>query len=966
MKLGKQILSVILALCMVFALCGVVSFAESDTKLRFNSDGKFKIVVFADCQDGADPNSKMVEMIEDALDSEQPDLVAFTGDNVVVTLSSQFKSGAQKIIQPLIDRDIPYFYTFGNHDDQFGMDKEDMHDIYMTLGNCLTYDADPSTDGFGNCNLPIYSSTGDDIAFNLWVIDSLTYEVGVTEYDHVHQNQLDWYKRTSIALEEQAGHKVNSIMFQHIAMPEIYNLLVEDSNGSKSYMGKKYRQELNANATGYLGEFPCPPKTNGGQFDALLERGDVLGVVSGHDHSNGFHGTYKGIGFLQMPGMSFKSYGDDNCRGYGVIEIDENNTSTYSTHTVSYIDYWNGAAAVSSWERSGFYGTSADGSYVSELKFASGTTASSVKSEITGAGFTLIDKDLNDGAGGRFVYMGYKTTNDINKAIRDIRFYIAGDDESRSPVTSIVNGTSCTYTRVSDVDLNKGVSGRYIYAYASYDANAGLPVTSISFSNTESEASCGVLSNPNKPADLNRGAGGDYIYCNLTRITSLDVDTLFEKTEFASDLLANNVFYTNSEKTLRSALENAQIVIADLNDDGYTSRSQSEIDYIISEIDRGVSLLTFEVKFLNYDGTVIETKYVTYGSAAETEIIPSKPSDDRFNYIFKGWDADVSAVYSSMTVTAVFEADHFHTSAAPATCTADEVCIYCGEVISKATGHGDTEFRNVLAVTCDKDGYTGDMCCTLCGDIITAGEAVPATGHTLSDWVYYTMPTLTTAGKERATCSVCKKSIYRDTDKATSATVENEFIFGFMSNLTPKDIDSYFNQMYLSITKTPFNGKVMGTNSKITVLQKNVSTVYTVVIFGDVNGDGWYDGQDSVLVSCLANGMLTQADVTEAEFIAADCNHDGVIDELDVELLNEAGSLLAGVDQTKTNAELQTSCAYCEYIELIDQAPELEIEELPTDEPVEDEVEVSFFEIIINYIKSFIELILSYIPSYIK
>ncbi len=969
MKLLKKLLSVLMILSMLVAMFGIggvnVS-AAGETKLRFNSDGKFKIVVFADCQDGASPNSKMVELIEDALDSEQPDLVAFTGDNVVVTLESQFKTGAKKIIQPLIDRGIPYFYTFGNHDDQFGMKKEDMHDIYMTLGNCLTYDADPSTDGFGNCNLPIYSSTGDDIAFNLWVIDSLTYEVGVTEYDHVHENQLEWYKRTSIALEEQAGHKVNSIMFQHIAMPEIYNLLVEDSSGSKSYMGKKYRQELNSNATGYLGEFPCPPKTNGGQFDALLERGDVLGVVSGHDHSNGFHGTYKGIGFLQMPGMSFKSYGDDNCRGYGVIEIDENDTSTYSTHTVSYINYWNGAAAVNTWDSSGFYGAPLDGKYISELKFAAGTTASNVKKEITNAGFTLIDKDLNEEAGGRFIYMGYKTTNDMSKSIRDIRFYIAGADEARSSVTSVVNGVNCSFTKVSDVDLNKGVSGRYIYAYASYDANAGLPITEITLTDTSSERSCRVLSNPNKPADLNSGAGGEYIFCDVERITALDVEPLFEKVELACQILGNNVFYSNSDKTLRTAISNAQAVIDDLNNDGITDKSQHEIDLLVSEIEQGISLLTFEVKFVNYDGTLIETAYVTYGAEAVCHSTPVKPSDAEHNYTFVGWDKDIDAVYSSMTVTACYLADHYHSSSGPATCTEDEVCQFCGLVLSEATGHGDTELRNVKAATCDKDGYTGDYCCTVCADVITSGENIPATGHVWGDWVYYVMPTMTKTGSERSTCSVCKTSIYRDCE-ASSATVEDEFIYGFTSNLAPENVGDYFNQTYLSVTQTPYNGKVMGTNSTISVTQRNVTTVYTVVVFGDVNGDGWYDGQDSVLVSCLANGMLTKADVTEAEYIASDCNHDGVIDENDVALLNEAGSLLAGVDQTKTNEELQTSSVYNEYIRMIDQSPELEIEDVQEEAPADgSETQDSIFEIILNYIKSFIELILSFIPSYLK
>ncbi len=157
----------------------------------------------------------------------------------------------------------------------------------------------------------------------------------------------------------------------------------------------------------------------------------------------------------------------------------------------------------------------------------------------------------------------------------------------------------------------------------------------------------------------------------------------------------------------------------------------------------------------------------------------------------------------------------------------------------------------------------------------------------------------------------------------------------------------------------------------------------TAVIFGDVNGDGWYDGQDAIIVDCLANGMLTKDDVSEAVYMAADCNHDGVIDQLDVDLLNEAGTLLANVDQSKpAEVLLETSSEYVEYLSLIDQSfeieteeetediPEADAEETPeTDNDVDSEditpeqdTKVDVFEMIMNFIKSIIEMILSRIP----
>ena len=119
-----------------------------------------------------------------------------------------------------------------------------------------------------------------------------------------------------------------------------------------------------------------------------------------------------------------------------------------------------------------------------------------------------------------------------------------------------------------------------------------------------------------------------------------------------------------------------------------------------------------------------------------------------------------------------------------------------------------------------------------------------------------------------------------------------------------------------------FDNQIIGTGTKLKVFDKETGDKdceYTIIIFGDVNGDGWYDGEDAVIVSCLANGMLTKDDVGEAAYMAADCNHDGVIDPMDVALLHQAGLLFANIDQTKSETELATDSNYIEYSELIDQ-----------------------------------------------
>ena len=159
-----------------------------------------------------------------------------------------------------------------------------------------------------------------------------------------------------------------------------------------------------------------------------------------------------------------------------------------------------------------------------------------------------------------------------------------------------------------------------------------------------------------------------------------------------------------------------------------------------------------------------------------------------------------------------------------------------------------------------------------------------------------------------------------------------------LTNLNTANIENAFTNSNLTVEA---NNR-MGTGTKL-VLKDSKGEIYDtskIVIFGDVNGDGWYDGQDATIVNCIANGLLLKSDISKAEYLAADCNHDGVIDQLDVELLQQAGALLAEVDQSKSEEELlTTSSAYVEYLNLIDQTVETETPEVVEDEPIAPEIE---------------------------
>ena len=199
------------------------------------------------------------------------------------------------------------------------------------------------------------------------------------------------------------------------------------------------------------------------------------------------------------------------------------------------------------------------------------------------------------------------------------------------------------------------------------------------------------------------------------------------------------------------------------------------------------------------------------------------------------------------------------------------------------------------------------------------------------------------------------------TAEITTVDHDKKMIYGLSTGLT--NITGFADKVSENLT-LEYSSDRIGTGTTVNILRDDkVVDSYITVIFGDVNGDGWYDGMDSMIVSCIANGMLSESDVSEAEYMAADCNHDGVIDQLDVNILNQAGVLLADVDQSKSEEELlETSSAYVEYLNLIDQTietaedgtAETVVEETPTEkEPVSSNwfrMIVSFLKMLLNFV----------------
>lgn len=258
MKKGILIFAILVLPCVLYG-----------QTLKFRSDGTFKIVqitdMHIDLQEGQ--SDVCFQLIKDAVERENPDLIVFTGD--LITEYHPEKTW-RYFVEQVEKENVYWTMIFGNHDHEQGMTHEEIFDIVSQASHCLV-DAG-KVKGCGNFVLPIKSSQSDTIAFGLYFLDTHgnCEEKGVGGYQWVDFSQIDWF------IKESSLRSCLSLVFLHIPLPE-------------------YNDVLKSKIVGEKGEDICSPRLNSGLFTALKEAGNVLGVFSGHDHENDFVGLYYDI-----------------------------------------------------------------------------------------------------------------------------------------------------------------------------------------------------------------------------------------------------------------------------------------------------------------------------------------------------------------------------------------------------------------------------------------------------------------------------------------------------------------------------------------------------------------------------------------------------------------------------------------------------------------------------------------------
>ena len=325
--------------------------------LKFKN-GKFTILQVSDPQDLQYVRKTMMKMLNEAYDRVKPDLIVFTGDNVlgnhfrdartltplfVKTKEAEFKAmeiAIEKLLRPVEDRKIPFSMIYGNHDDMNEITKKEQSDIYRRYPHFVGLYNDVEILKDETFNIPIYSEDGSEIKFNIWMMDSAWKDKEEDKcYNQVKPEAIEWYKKKSAELKaKNGGVPVPSLMFQHIPLIEMLDLMEEcdkDEKGAFEGPDGKYFKAKPC-VDGEIGEYICTVSQGNGQVEAIKECGDIKAIVFGHDHQNCFTTTLDGINIVQTPCASFRCYGRRS-RGVRVFTIDEK-TGNYETEHLNYKD----------------------------------------------------------------------------------------------------------------------------------------------------------------------------------------------------------------------------------------------------------------------------------------------------------------------------------------------------------------------------------------------------------------------------------------------------------------------------------------------------------------------------------------------------------------------------------------------------------------------------------------------------
>ena len=249
---------------------------------------------------------------------------------------------------------------------------------------------------------------------------------------------------------------------------------------------------------------------------------------------------------------------------------------------------------------------------------------------------------------------------------------------------------------------------------------------------------------------------------------------------------------------------------------------------------------TWRVRYKNWDGTVLQTKWVANGGTASyTGSAPTKPSDERYNYTFSAWSGSQSNITAPTDITATFTSSTryytvtFVNNNNNVLQTVNNVpyggsASYTGSTPSHSSGSTDYVFTGFLPTG---QNITGNTTCV--AQYVDTSSAVlkylrrdmtayeSDTATVIGEYAFYNMTTLASA--------------------ETTATTIGQYAFNGCSNLTTVDLTATSGAV--SIASNAF-----AECTKLTVLFIRSSSVATLAATNALPSTSFVVGNGAIYV----------------------------------------------------------------------------------------------------------------------
>lgn len=225
--------------------------------------------------------------IDRLVKENNPDLITLTGDNAWST------AAYIDMIHTVDSYNIPWAPVMGNHDGQGLADEFFAAYYYTEADNCL-FRFGPRDMGYGNYIINI--TENGIVIHTLFMMDTHSgadYGDGISGYDHLWENQIDWYKWAVNGSKKLHGKTIESTVIMHIPVYE-YNYAWKEAAYNKK-TGIYTNPEYSETAFGVNNEPICSPPVNNGFFAVCKELGSTKNILVGHDHTNCSSIVYEGI-----------------------------------------------------------------------------------------------------------------------------------------------------------------------------------------------------------------------------------------------------------------------------------------------------------------------------------------------------------------------------------------------------------------------------------------------------------------------------------------------------------------------------------------------------------------------------------------------------------------------------------------------------------------------------------------------